>query len=196
MAESGNCLKIFLFIWLIASPAFADPNARLIRFYHRHYPKIQSEYLEEVSESTKKWARRVCLETELDTLLSIAHRESNFDMTATGNEYESSSGIFQVQEQYNDRLREFWFLNGYFLGRDDDVDTQCAFGVATFYIKLRNAHGSIYKAVRSYNGAGRAARQYAQNVFTSRKVIFKRAYVKGEKFLPVCKKIKANKFIL
>lgn len=163
----------------------------LVAFYKAHHPEIQSAYLREVVHHTQKWAARLCLTHEIDTILSMGHRESGFDPTAddiaiTG-PGKNSVGIYQTRKDYRPWLRAFWLKRGYRLGADDDVETQVAFGVAEFYVHLGRSGGNVWGAVRRYNGSGHRAQEHARKVFVSRRVIFKRPHYDGEAFVPGCK---------
>lgn len=179
-SAARNSLLAFL---LLANSGIGASSGekRLFAFYAKNYPEIQLEYLSEVVSDTKRYAKKLCLGGELDTLLSMAHRESHFDMFADTRPVEDSFGIYQTRIQYEGRLRRFWLNRGVTLGSIEDVETQCAFGVAEFWLHLQAAGGNIWGAVRRYNGSGAAAHRHAKKVFISRRVIFGRPHVDGEK---------------
>lgn len=189
--------RAFYSLILLSSLAWnhagASTKGRLLRFYGKHYPKIQAEYLAEVDDAVEKWAQRLCLSSEVDTMLSMIHRESHFDPYADdGLGKRRSLGYMQTREEYMPMLREFWFEQGYHLGPDDSIDTQAAFGVAEFYMQLKRSDGNILGAVRRYNGSGPKAQLYAQRVFISRRVIFGRPHFDGESHPATCKKVKVH----
>lgn len=174
--------------WLVLFLALTPPlqgstreERALIRHYVHVMPKLQPEYLSEVVRDTKRFARMLCLEGHLDTLLSMAHRESQFDMTLDSRPAEDSFGIYQVRRMYEASLRRFWQKRGVRLGDIEDAETQCAFGVAMFWIKLQKSGGNIWGGVRRYNGRGEQAHAYAKKVFISRRVIFGRPHADGER---------------
>ena len=192
-------LRLLLSSFLIALclPASAEPDRALFRFYHKNYPKIQREYLEKVTERTKVWASRVCLQDETDTLLSIIHTESRFELVCDdGLGKRRSLGFFQTREQYRPALRRWWLKDGWKLGPDDSVDTQCAYGVLEFAMQLRYAHGNVFGAVRRYNGGGAKAQDYARKVFRFRRLIFARPQVVGESHSLTCKRCGGAKWTL
>lgn len=194
--------RAWLFILLngLAGLAMASPweEHQFIKFYERRYPAIQKEYVYEIAKTSMKWAQRLCLEDQLDTLLSMVHVESN-DL----NPYEDdrlglrrSLGFYQTREQYMPALRAFWKANGFDLGPNDSVDTQCAFGVAEFYMQLQIYKGSMWYAVKGYNGGGHKASEYAAVVFRFREKVFGRAHEEGEAHATTCGKLKVKRWKL
>lgn len=176
----------FLLSSLIAVSAWgASSHERLLlRFYGRHYPKIQREYLQEVVGHVDKWAPRAWLGYEKDTFLSMIHRESEFDPTSV--DYQprpasSSVGICQVSLELRPYVRRWWKARGYEIGPDGDAEAEVALGLGAFRIKLDVAKGNVWGGVRRYNGGGPKAQQYARNVFKTRASVFGRPYVDGER---------------
>lgn len=169
---------------LLAGLCHAGPTREeraLVAFYTKHYPNAaQPEWLREVARESHKWLARLCLEDQLDTFLSMGHRESGFDPTLIGDDGRSY-GAFQMLRENEPNWRAFWKARGYRLGGIDSLDTQAAFAAAEFYTKLRVARGNLWGGVRRYNGAGYRAMWYARNVMVSRKVIFKRPHPAGER---------------
>ena len=142
----------------------------------------------EICQDTDKWAKRLKLHHETDTLLCMAHRESALDPTTDDvlivGPKRHSVGIYQTRVDYMPWLRQLWLERGYKLGPDDDIDTMCAYGVMEFYFHLKHWDGNVWLGVRHYNGSGPKAREYARRVFVSRRVIFHRPHFEGEHFLP------------
>jgi hypothetical protein len=154
----------------------------LLYFYFKADPSVQPAFLSEVVHGTEKYAKKLGLSSQVDTLLSMAHRESGFNPYADdGLGKRRSLGFYQTREQYREMLYKFWLDRKVRLGPWDSVDTQCAFGVAEFWIKLQASKGNVWEAVRRYNGGGVKAREYAAKVMISRRAIFHRKHRKGEK---------------
>ncbi len=179
--------KYLIALCLVMSGSISGASANekaLLKFYGKHYPKIQSEYLQEVVRNTEKWAARDHLTNQVDTFLSMGHRESTFNPFADDRDLvglkKHSVGLYQTRADYRIWLRNYWLLRGYTLGPDDSLDTQCAFGIAEFRVHLNRAGGNVWGGVRRYNGAGQAAREYARKVMVSRRIIFRHPYEDGE----------------
>ena len=179
---------------MLASPAWSEPHAQakyelaqLIKFYSPQAMSPSVAVLTQAVYGTVEASTLLKIEAQADTMLSQWHRESEFNPKATGLPHEDSSGITQTRISNTAMWREFWKKRGVTLGPFKEIRTQVFFGVAEFYWKLGDAKGDVKDAVRRYNGGlkgypsmGRAVR-YADRVMISRKVIFNRPYVKGEK---------------
>lgn len=169
-----------------AKPEGSKQEQLFLKFYSKYYPKVQTEYLREIIRDVEKYDAKLGIPQVTDVFLCIGHRES-----CDFNPYEDdhlpngrhSIGFFQTREQYIPDLRGFWEERGITLGPNDSVDSQCALGVAEFYLKLHDSNGNLWGAVRRYNGGGPKARQYATNVMISRKAIFHHPYVEGERIV-------------
>lgn len=184
---------VFLSLWLWGATAGASSNERLLlTYYAKHHPKMQAEYLRDVIGYTEKWMKRARLESQVDTFLTMGDVESNFDPTCDDKDIvgpkNNSIGIYQTQRKQMIDLRNWWLARGYELGNSEDIETQCAFGVAEFRIHLDRQRGNLWSGVRHYNGGGVKAYRYASKVFRMRRVIFHRPHVDNERVTTRCPK--------
>jgi hypothetical protein len=184
-------------LWLILALAALVLLARLAKaetyayadtlnaFYADHRDaRPDPEVVREAAEATQTAASFLCLDAQVDTMLSQWHRESAYDPASVDGD---SRGISQVRIRELPRWRAFWAARGVRLGNFyTSVQTQAFYGVAAFYEKLQAAHGNVHEAVKSYNGRGRMARRYAHRVFISRKIIFGRPWRPGERQATGC----------
>lgn len=185
-------MKLLGWILLVAMATGAQGGATkeervLVGFYRKHYPKHEYSVadLSTLARSTEKYARLLCLQGELDTLLALAHREAQCRKDRLGDDGKSF-GAYQTLLDDMEEFRGFWKRRGIKLRPVMDLDTQCAFGVAEFYKKLLVSRGNVWGAVRRYNGSGPMAQRHARKVFVSRRVIFGRPHVEGERIRVGC----------
>lgn len=158
---------------------------KMLRFYAKQDITNNKDIVRQSVLYTYEAASMLRLESQVDTLLSMWHRESTYDPSATDPGGESV-GICQTQPKDSTRWRKFWLERGVTLGPFTDVKTQIFFGVSAFNEKLKHSKGNVKEAVRRYNGAGEMARLYARRVLWSRRLIFGHGYnhKKGERLTP------------
>ncbi len=140
---------------------------------------------------TEEAAVKLCVEDQVDTMLTQWKCESNFQPTADDSHLvghkKRSLGVTQTREKYIQRLRKQWRKLGIKLGPFGDIRTQVYLGVMEFREHLEQAGGDVREAVRRYNGGGRGgkglvkAEKYAAKVMKTRAKIFGRPYRSGEK---------------
>lgn len=185
-------LVLGVFVISVASWAATPPQTaqevyleKMLRFYAKQDIVENKEIVTKAVMYTYEAASLLSLTAQVDTLLSMWHRESTYNPAAT-DPGGDSVGICQTQPKDSVHWRKFWHRRGIKLGPFTDVRTQIFFGVAAFNQKLKDAHGNVKEAVRRYNGAGPMAQLYARRVLWSRKLIFGRGYnhKKGERLQP------------
>lgn len=133
------------------------------------------EHLREVVTQVEAYAGLLCIDDQVDTILSMIKAESDFRPHVVGDDGRSH-GIGQTLKEDFSRWRKFWRKRGVELGSFYELETQIAFCVAEFYDKLYQAQpkGSVWSAVRRYNGWDRRSLRYLKRVKQFRGKIFHR----------------------
>lgn len=167
-----------------------DPRQQLRAYYKSCGDCVNFKIMDEAIYHTEGAAVLLCVEDELDTMLSMWVTESHFDPKVSDEKlvgYKNRSvGISQTKRKYFKRLYAEWLKRGVKLGPFSEIKTQVYFGVMEYRDFLGYTRGDVKEAVRAYNGGGRGgpglvkARRYSDKVMKRRGLIFGRHYVKGE----------------